>query len=132
MRTPRKAIDAELEAIDSNLRSMISELGMPFANAWERDTHFARHGAEFGAANAFEYERIADAFLFGVMANDTHECVRPSRVDRIRFNFVVHHFGVACTGPVFIRTFYRVRQTIIANHGDENGYFAYECNRGNL
>ena len=38
---------------------------MPFANPEERADHFHKHGAEFGAKNARDYEAKADAFLLG-------------------------------------------------------------------
>ena len=38
---------------------------MPFANSEERADHFHKHGAEFGAKNAGDYEAKADAFLLG-------------------------------------------------------------------
>jgi hypothetical protein len=104
-------------------------IDMPFANTFERDLHFAKHGHKFGAADALEYERMADAFMFGLMGVDTQECIRPGGIDRVRFDFSTHHEGVACIIPEFVRTFYPVRQLTIARHGGEEGYFAYECAR---
>ena len=102
---------------------------MPFANAIERDMHFSKHGHKFGAADAFEYERMADVFMFGAIGIDTRECIRPGNIDRVRFDFGSHYQGVACIVPEFVRTFYPVRARTVANHGGEERYFAYECAR---
>lgn len=102
---------------------------MPFANAYERDIHFVKHGHKFGASDALEYERMADEFMFGPLGAQTHECIRPEGIDRIRFDFGTRYEGVACRAPEFLRTFYPVRTTTIARHGGEAAYFAYECSR---
>ncbi len=101
---------------------------MPFINTFEREIHFIKHGEKFGAADAEEYERMADVFMFGPMYDDTKECIRPDR-DRVRFNFATHYEGVACTNPEFVRTFYPVMAKLIARYGGEARYFAYECSR---
>jgi hypothetical protein len=105
---------------------------MPFLNIFERDLHFTKHGHKFGAPDALEYEKLADAFLYGQMAASTHECVRPSGIDRVRFDDGTHHEGVACIMPEYVRTFYPVKATLIARHGGEAGYFAHECGRVQL
>jgi len=105
---------------------------MPFANPLERELHFIKHGHKFGATNAQEYERMADVFMFGPMDVDTKECIRPRKIDRVRFGFGTHYEGVACVVPEFVRTFYPVRAVIITRHGGEAEYFAYECGRVNL
>ncbi len=102
---------------------------MPFDNKWERDTHFAKHGHEFGAVDAEEYERMADAFMFGALEPDVQECIRPSGVDRLRFGFITRRLGVACTLPVFIRTFHVVTISAIAAHRDSRRYFQWQCGR---
>ena len=104
-------------------------VAVPFANTFERDLHFAKHGHKFGAADALQYERMADVFMFGGIGVETHECIRPRNTDRVRFDFGTHYEGVACIVPEFVRTFYPVRAATIARHGDEAGYFAYECGR---
>ena len=106
------------------------ETSVPFANQYERESHFVRHGAEFGAANAIEYETIADAFMYGALEPDARQCVRPNGIDTVRFNFVTHFQAIA--HPRALRTFYVVKASVIANHGNELGYHHYECNRTNL
>ena len=105
---------------------------VPFANTFERDLHFTKHGHKFGALDASDYERIADVFMFGVMGIATHECIRPGNVDRVRFDFRTHYEGVACILPEFVRTFYRVERRFILKYGGEARYFAHECSRTNL
>jgi hypothetical protein len=117
-------IDVPWGAVLKNSVSVV-----PFANPFERELHFTKHGHKFGAKNASEYERMADAFMFGPMALDTHECIRPRNIDRVRFDFATHYEGVACISPEFIRTFYPVGRKLIVRHGGERGYFTYECNR---
>ncbi len=102
---------------------------MPFQNAWERAIHFAKHGAAVGAPTAEDYERMADAFMFGLMNAQTRECVRPNFVDRLRFKTLNRHFGVACIQPEFLRTFYPVGRKLIAKYGGDVPYFRYECGR---
>ncbi len=105
---------------------------MPFASTFELEIHFKKHGHKFGAATKEEYERLADAFLFGRMNASTKECVRSNGADRLRFDFVTVHFGVASVAPAFIRTFYPVERRIVVRHGGAAGYFSYECARVDL
>lgn len=105
---------------------------MPFSTDFERNLHFTKHGHKFGAADASEYERMADEFMYGPLDIDTHECIRPSGIDRVRFGFGTHYEGVARRFPEFVRTFYPVKATIITRHGGEAEYFAYECSRMTL
>lgn len=81
---------------------------MPFLDKQERDIHFVKHGHEFGAADAEDYERMADAFMFGALEPDARQCIRPLGGDRLRFGFFTRRLGVACTRPLFIRTFHVV------------------------
>jgi hypothetical protein len=102
---------------------------MPFANAWERDIHYAKHGHEFGAADPAEYERLAERFMFGARAATTRECIRPRGLDRIRFNFRSYHEAVARLDPVYLKTFFVVGKKTVARHGGPSGYFAWDCGR---
>jgi pyocin large subunit-like protein len=98
----------------------------------KRDIHFQRHGHEFGAVDAGDYERMADAFLFGPMEQSTRECHRPNRGSRLRFDTWNRRFGSASVAPVFLKTFYRVQQATINYHGSEMQYFGWECGRINV
>jgi hypothetical protein len=68
---------------------------MPFANAYERAIHFAKHGHEFGATTELDYEHMAETFLNRPMTITTRECLRSSRTRRLRVNIANDHFGVA-------------------------------------
>jgi hypothetical protein len=63
------------------------------------------HGREFGAADEYEYERMADRFMSETLVPPTIECVRALMpFDRIRLDPVTRFFGVE--GPFFyIKTF---------------------------
>jgi hypothetical protein len=100
---------------------------VPFANAYNRSIHFARHGHEFGAADEFEYERLADTFMSGPIHADIHECVNPTGTnDRIRLNAVNRHLGVGY-GSLVIRT-YHVRDAFsISYRGGPAGFVAHKC-----
>ena len=56
-----------------------------FLNARQRNRKFSKHGAEFGASNAEEYERSADAFLGSAVLAGVHECARKEG-DRVRYD----------------------------------------------
>jgi len=122
-----------MHRVDRGYSAVVNTATMPFCNQWERDTHFARHGASFGAVDAEEYEQMADTFAFGARAGDAQDCPRPGG-DRVRFGFVTHLESVVKTlpRPECIRTFYAVRAATIARHGNEAGYFAFECARIHL
>jgi hypothetical protein len=105
---------------------------VPFQDAMQRAIHFQKHGHEFGAADEFVYEQMADNFMSRALDADTAECVRVARADRVRLGCTLRHFGVACTAPAFVRTFYSISQTKIANRGGCAGFLAHECARVNL
>ena len=129
LRGPARAI---LSRLGSGLTPSRPIYSVPFQNQAERAIHFAKHGHEFGARDELEYERLADQFLFGEMNADTRECIRPNGNDRLRLDYVVVHFGVACIVPALIRTFYRVKGQTITRHDGSAGFFRYECGRMTL
>jgi len=105
---------------------------MPFRNQLERDLHFAKHGHNFQAADAVEYKRMADAFMFGPMTIAMSECARANATDRLRYNIANRNFGVANVVPAFLKTFYLVPMHTLARHGGSQNYFAYECGRAGI
>lgn len=105
---------------------------MPFLSQFQRDIHFQKHGREFNAADAVEYERMADEFMFGAMTLVMRECVRANGNERLRFSVAHHHFGAANLAPEFIKTFYRVPMHTVNRHGGSASYFNYECGRMDL
>ncbi len=78
---------------------------MEFANRRQRDRHYAKHGADCGAATADEYEELADAFFAMVKTATIHECAR-SQGDLIRFDQRTDFYGVI-TNAMVIRTFFK-------------------------
>lgn|SRR5271166_3888711 len=104
---------------------------VPFASVMERDIHFRRHGHEFGVGTPDEYEQMADAFMFGAMDADTHECIQASKPRRNRMSFATLHFGVAVVAvpPETLLTFYLPRPSTVARHGGVANLFADYCAR---
>jgi hypothetical protein len=100
---------------------------VPFANANQRAIHFARHRHEFGAADEFEYERLADAFMTGPVHIDLYECINPTGTnDRNRLDGSTRHFGVAY-GQLVLRT-YHIRDAFsIAYRGGPAGFVTHKC-----
>jgi hypothetical protein len=107
-------------------------LKMPFANDYERDIHFSKHGHSVGTASAVEYEAMAETFMFGAMTMAMRECTRGNATDRLRINMANYRFGVANIVPAFLKTFYTVPRHTIAHHGGTLAYFNYECGRTDL
>jgi RHS repeat-associated protein len=67
--------------------------------------HFERHGGDFGARTAAEYEQMADRFLTDPRPEGVLERVRPNG-DVVRFDPSTDTFGVVSRDGT-IRTFYR-------------------------
>lgn len=104
---------------------------VPFINAYERATHFQKHGHKFGAATEEEYEQMADAFMVRALSPILQECIRHmshQEPDRVRLHFDDGHFGVAYRTNI-LRTFhikYRVRNLSRAGAA---ALLAEECRR---
>ncbi|MFA7238004.1 MAG: RHS repeat-associated core domain-containing protein [Phycisphaeraceae bacterium] len=79
--------------------------GAKFADNAKLDDHFQRHGADFGAKTAAEYQGKADTFLTGSRGQGVLEKVRPNG-DVIRYNPATEEFGVVSKNGA-IRTYYR-------------------------
>jgi pyocin large subunit-like protein len=71
----------------------------------ELTLHYAEHGGEFGAANATEYEEMADMFWADPKPSHVHEC-RRSRGDIVRFDSSTQAYSVI-DGKSAIRTFFK-------------------------
>jgi hypothetical protein len=114
-----------------------------FVNTRQRGRKFNKHGADFGASNPEEYERLADKFLGGALPDDVYECARPEG-DRLRFDPASEAYGVI-DGLGIIRTYFkpvpcasirdsRARASAIQTgmcHGHATNllYFQSECRR---
>jgi hypothetical protein len=68
---------------------------VPFKHRYDLQRHFVRHGEEFGATTADEYERLADSFMIGPLRDGALECNREG--DLIRFDPRTKEFGVLAT-----------------------------------
>lgn len=79
--------------------------GAKFADQAKLDDHFARHGRDFGAKNALEYQAQADNFLTASKPAGVLEKSRPNG-DVVRYNPGTHEFGVVSKGGS-IRTYYK-------------------------
>jgi hypothetical protein len=79
-----------------------------FVTRDDRDEHFQKHGREFAAATADEYETLADLFLGGPLCVTCAECMRRSG-DTIRYDGgLSQNFGIlSSTGHIL--TFFKVR-----------------------
>ena len=102
---------------------------VPFSSVKERDIHFKRHGHEFGVGTAVAYEQMADAFMFGPMNSDTHECTRPNSKCRNRMDFLTVHFGVATIASPVLATFYIPAPSTVTRHHGVAQLFADYCAR---
>jgi hypothetical protein len=100
---------------------------VPFASVMQRDIHFRRHRHEFGVGTPEDYERLADAFMFGTMNADTRECTRPNGILRDRMEFVTVHFGVAVVARPELVTFFIPSPNTVARHGGVAQLFADYC-----
>jgi filamentous hemagglutinin len=79
--------------------------GSKFVDQAKLDDHFARHGGDFGAKNALEYQAQADRFLTVSKPAGVLEKVRPNG-DVVRYNPATDEFGVISSGGS-ISTYYK-------------------------
>lgn len=114
-----------------------------FVNGRQRDRKFSKHGAEFAASNAEEYERMADTLLGGVAQAHVYECQRRGG-DTLRYDPKTESYGVLDASGT-IRTCFKpipcssirdllLRATAINSgmcHGYANNllYFQSQCRR---
>ena len=94
--------------------------GARFGNNARRQDHFNRHGGDFGATSATQYEAMADGFLTGRRQSGVLERVRPNG-DVVRFNPATNEFGVV-SGDGTIRTYYKP-DPAVHGHATNLDYF---------
>lgn len=100
---------------------------VPFENPTQRAKHFRRHGHEFGAADEFHYERLAEAFMSAPATPEIHECINPTGTnDHNRLHAATRHFGVAY-GHLTVRTYHIRSAFSIAHRGGPAGFIAHKC-----
>jgi len=105
---------------------------MPFANAFERDIHFKKHGSAFGATTEIQYEQMADAFMVVPLVLTMRQCIRPNGIDRVRINIANKHFGVGAVASLIIKTYYIVPFHRYVRRNGIVGFFNYECARTDI
>jgi len=96
-----------------------------FSTEFDLDDHFLRHGAEFKALSAEQYEFMADFFLGSVRKLTTLECIRPGG-DLVRFDQLSGEFGVLRKDRV-IRTYYILFPGITHHMPSNIDYFRRQC-----
>lgn len=97
---------------------------VPFKHRFDLERHFARHGQEFLAETADEYERLADVFMTGTLRAGASECFR-SNGDLVRFDPRTDEFGVRSVVGL-ICTYMIVRP--LPHHGQTSlQYFQSNC-----
>lgn len=76
-----------------------------FADPTKLLDHYARHGGDFRAKNADEYERLAEAFLEGPADPAIIEKNRQNG-DKVRYNILSQEFAIARPDGT-IRTYFK-------------------------
>ena len=76
-----------------------------FADPVKLLDHYSRHGADFGATSAAQYEQMADLFLNGPRGTGVLQKFRANG-DRVRYHPVTEAFGVVKPDGT-IRTYYK-------------------------
>ena len=87
--------------------------------------HLKRHGSDFGAKTADEYEKMAREFLNEPLGASVQECVRRGNGDTIRFDTVTEAFAIMRSDSI-IKSFYKPE---VSWHGYRTNllYFQAEC-----
>jgi len=76
-----------------------------FESLSQLNEHFQEHGSDFGAPNAGDYERMADAFLGGSKLETVHECVRSCGM-KLRYDPADEVFGIIDREDI-IKTYFK-------------------------
>jgi pyocin large subunit-like protein len=76
-----------------------------FESVSQLNHHFQEHGDDFGASNASDYERMADAFLGGTKVDTVHECIRACGM-KLRYDSTDDAFGIIDSVNI-IRTYFK-------------------------
>jgi pyocin large subunit-like protein len=67
--------------------------------------HFRKHGDDFRASSAEEYERMADEFLSGKTQEGVHDCIRSCGM-LLRYDSTNETFGILDAQSI-IRTYFK-------------------------
>ena len=77
---------------------------MPF-DPLELADHFTKHGADFGAQTALDYEQSADRFLFSPLPPTAHQCAQRSG-HLIRYDVTTEEYGIVSPAGI-VETYYK-------------------------
>jgi filamentous hemagglutinin len=107
---------------------VVSGIATTFEDEASKADHFQRHGSDFGAKTADEYEKMARDFLnapLDASVGNVLECVRRGNGDTIRSDTTSEAFAIMRRDGT-IRTFYKPK---VAWHGycANLFYFQAEC-----
>ncbi len=97
---------------------------VPFKHRYDLERHFARHGQEFGAANADEYEARAEAFMTGPLREGVLECSRPNG-DLVRFDPRTEEFGIRATAGHIVT--FMILRPLPSSRQTSLQYFRSKC-----
>jgi pyocin large subunit-like protein len=76
-----------------------------FESVEQLKLHFRKHGDDFRASNANDYEQMADGFLGADKQEGVHECVRPCGA-KLRYDPSSEAYGVLDAQDI-IRTYFK-------------------------
>jgi hypothetical protein len=104
---------------------------VPFANPYLLQSHYDRHGHEFGVANEREYEQLADRFMSQPPNADLFDgvCVNPrtsGAIDRVRLHGKTRWYGVAFE-VLTVRTFFVQNHREIRDAGGPRAFVDLKC-----
>lgn len=98
-----------------------------FRTSEHRRKHFRKHGAEFGATSAGQYELLASAFLTSPLNSNSEDCTRPRDNDYIRYDRSAVEIAVESFDG-FIKTYFKP-DPITHGFSTNRDYFLCECNQ---
>jgi hypothetical protein len=104
---------------------------VPFASAYQRQSHFDSHGHEVGATSEEEYERMADEFMTQAPTANIYDgiCLHArfnNFQDRIRLDNVSRWFGIAYD-TLTVRTLHTKPRSKISNAGGPRAFVDRKC-----
>ena len=99
-----------------------------FRARWLLNQHFDDHTQDFGAANEWAYEALADAFLGGPLGATVIECFR-TQFDgaRVRYDYVSQEFGILDVNR-YILTYFKP-DPAEHGHSTNRAYFDWQKRR---
>ena len=97
---------------------------VPFECRQDLLDHFSAHGHEFGVSIEQDYERLAEAFMFGTRGANVEECFRPQG-GFARYDTVTQEYGTVDRRG-FLSTYF-IANPAIHGYRDNLTYFRARC-----